>query len=189
MSLREVAITPFEGQKPGTSGLRKKVTVFQQPGYLESFVQAVFDCAPELQGGTLVLGGDGRFFNRDAIQIILRMAAADGIHPRVGHEIPVGLHVAFPTFAGCPSSSAFNFVVVAAMWARATRSASSGSRLAMASRILPCSATAALALSLSSANAGAKTWDVMCRSGTSGARNSLPAASMTARWKSTLDCE
>lgn len=79
MSLREVAITPFEGQKPGTSGLRKKVIVFQQPGYLEAFVQAVFDSAPELQGGTLVLGGDGRFFNRPAIQTILRMAAANGI--------------------------------------------------------------------------------------------------------------
>lgn len=79
MSPREVATPSFEGQKPGTSGLRKKVTVFQQPGYLESFVQAVFDCAPELQGGTLVLGGDGRFFNRQAIQIILRMAAANGI--------------------------------------------------------------------------------------------------------------
>lgn len=79
MSLREVATPSFEGQKPGTSGLRKKVTVFQQPGYLENFVQAVFDCAPELQGGTLVLGGDGRFFNRAAIQTILRMAAANGI--------------------------------------------------------------------------------------------------------------
>ncbi|MCW0235439.1 MAG: alpha-D-glucose phosphate-specific phosphoglucomutase [Ferrovibrio sp.] len=79
MSLREVAIAPFEGQKPGTSGLRKKVTVFQQPGYLEAFVQAVFDTAPELQGGTLVLGGDGRFFNREAIATILRLAAANGI--------------------------------------------------------------------------------------------------------------
>lgn len=79
MSMREVATPSFEGQKPGTSGLRKKVTVFQQPGYLENFVQAVFDCAPELQGGTLVLGGDGRFFNRNAIQTILRMAAANGI--------------------------------------------------------------------------------------------------------------
>lgn len=79
MSLREVATPSFEGQKPGTSGLRKKVTVFQQTGYLESFVQAVFDSAPDLQGGTLVLGGDGRFFNRAAIQIILRMAAANGI--------------------------------------------------------------------------------------------------------------
>lgn len=79
MSLREVATPSFEGQKPGTSGLRKKVTVFQQPGYLENFVQAVFDCAPELPGGTLVMGGDGRFFNRAAIQTILRMAAANGI--------------------------------------------------------------------------------------------------------------
>lgn len=79
MSLREIDTPSFEGQKPGTSGLRKKVSVFQQPGYLENFVQAVFDSVPELQGGTLVLGGDGRFYNREAIQIILRMAAAHGV--------------------------------------------------------------------------------------------------------------
>lgn len=79
MNLREIPLKPFAGQKPGTSGLRKKVTVFQQPGYLEAFVQSVFDTQEALKGGLLVLGGDGRFFNRQAIQIILRMAAANGI--------------------------------------------------------------------------------------------------------------
>ena len=63
MSVRTVPTRPFEGQLPGTSGLRKKVTVFQQPGYLENFVQSVFDAVPGLAGNTLVLGGDGRYYN------------------------------------------------------------------------------------------------------------------------------
>ncbi|KAA6186912.1 alpha-D-glucose phosphate-specific phosphoglucomutase [Thiohalocapsa marina] len=79
MQASVVSTAPFEGQKPGTSGLRKKVRVFQQPHYLENFVQAVFDTQTRLAGGTLVLGGDGRFYNREAIQIILRMAAANGV--------------------------------------------------------------------------------------------------------------
>ena len=70
---------PFNDQKPGTSGLRKKVTHFQQPHYLQNFVQSIFDAAPELKGQTLILGGDGRYFNRQAIQIILKMAAANGV--------------------------------------------------------------------------------------------------------------
>ena len=78
MTIQTVATTPFAGQKPGTSGLRKKVTEFQQPGYLENFVQAIFTSLGNCTGQTLVVGGDGRYFNRQAIQVILRMAAAHG---------------------------------------------------------------------------------------------------------------
>ncbi|MGQ5524052.1 alpha-D-glucose phosphate-specific phosphoglucomutase [Chitinimonas sp. PSY-7] len=70
---------PIQGQKPGTSGLRKKVTVFQQKHYLENFVQAIFQVMPELKGGVLVLGGDGRYHNAAALQIILKMVAANGV--------------------------------------------------------------------------------------------------------------
>jgi len=79
VSMTSVKTKSFEGQKPGTSGLRKKVTIFQQPHYLENFVQSIFDAVPELRGGTLVLGGDGRFQNDVAIQTIIKMAAANGV--------------------------------------------------------------------------------------------------------------
>ena len=78
MSIQTVTTTPISGQRPGTSGLRKKVTVFQQPSYLENFVQSVFDTLGDVAGKTLVVGGDGRYHNREAVQVILRMAAAHG---------------------------------------------------------------------------------------------------------------
>nr|CAA6824525.1 MAG: Phosphoglucomutase (EC [uncultured Thiotrichaceae bacterium] len=79
MDIEVVSCTPFNDQKPGTSGLRKSVKQFQTEHYLETYLQAMFDAVPELKGNTLVLGGDGRYFNREAIQIIMRMAAANGV--------------------------------------------------------------------------------------------------------------
>ena len=70
--------TPIDGQKPGTSGLRKKTRVFMQPGYVENFVQSTFNAVDGVDGKTLVVGGDGRYFNAEAIQTILRMASANG---------------------------------------------------------------------------------------------------------------
>jgi len=78
MSLQRIDTQPFDDQKPGTSGLRKRVTVFQQAHYLENFVQSIFDTVNPPAGATLTLGGDGRYFNREAIQIILKIAAANG---------------------------------------------------------------------------------------------------------------
>ncbi|RZS56751.1 alpha-D-glucose phosphate-specific phosphoglucomutase [Sphaerotilus mobilis] len=78
MKIIQVPTQAIAGQRPGTSGLRKKVTVFQQPHYLENFVQALFEVLEDRRGQTLVLGGDGRFHNRVAVQVILRMAAAHG---------------------------------------------------------------------------------------------------------------
>lgn len=76
--IRTVPTTPYSGQKPGTSGLRKKVKVFQQANYAENFVQSVFDVVDRPQGSTLVLGGDGRYHNRTVIQQTIRIAAANG---------------------------------------------------------------------------------------------------------------
>jgi phosphoglucomutase len=78
MQIETIPTTPYNDQNPGTSGLRKKVKVFQQPGYLENFVQSIFDSLGDISNKTLVLGGDGRYFNRVAIQIIIKMAAANG---------------------------------------------------------------------------------------------------------------
>ena len=79
MTIRTVLTTPFTDQKPGTSGLRKSVPTFAQSHYLENFVQSIFDVIEDCQGQALVLGGDGRYYNREAIQIILKIAAANGI--------------------------------------------------------------------------------------------------------------
>ena len=76
--IRTCPTQPYTDQKPGTSGLRKKVTVFQQPNYTENFVQSVFDVIDGKQGATLVIGGDGRFLNREVIQKAIRIAAANG---------------------------------------------------------------------------------------------------------------
>ncbi|MFT6100166.1 MAG: phosphoglucomutase [Arenicella sp.] len=78
MLIQRILTTAFSEQKPGTSGLRKKVLVFQQPRYLENFVQATFNCLTVDQKKILVVGGDGRFYNDVAVQTILRMAAANG---------------------------------------------------------------------------------------------------------------
>ena len=76
--IRTVPTTPFDGQKPGTSGLRKKVTVFSQPRYAENFIQSIFDVLEGYAGQTLVIGGDGRFYNAEVVQTAIRMAAANG---------------------------------------------------------------------------------------------------------------
>jgi phosphoglucomutase len=73
-----VSTKPYADQKPGTSGLRKKVPVFQQENYAENFIQAIFDSLEGFEGQTLVIGGDGRYYNREVIQKALKMAAANG---------------------------------------------------------------------------------------------------------------
>jgi len=78
--IEEIKTRPFPDQKPGTSGLRKPVAQFQEPAYLENFVQSVFDAMPGgAKGASLMLGGDGRYYNREAIQVIIKMAAANGV--------------------------------------------------------------------------------------------------------------
>ena len=79
MSIAIVPTRAFADQRPGTAGLRKRVAVFRQPNYLENFVQSVFDAVPELRDGSIVVGGDGRFWNREAIRTLLCIAAANGV--------------------------------------------------------------------------------------------------------------
>ncbi|WP_262272374.1 alpha-D-glucose phosphate-specific phosphoglucomutase [Microvirga yunnanensis] len=78
MATTRTPTTPYSDQRPGTSGLRKKVTVFQQPRYVENFIQAIFDTVENKDGSTLVIGGDGRFFNETVVATAIRMAAANG---------------------------------------------------------------------------------------------------------------
>lgn len=87
MKIQTITTTAFSDQKPGTSGLRKKVSVFQRAHYLENFVQSIFDSLPAEQKTSLVIGGDGRFYNQEAIQVILRIAIANGYR-----QIFVGQH-------------------------------------------------------------------------------------------------
>ena len=80
-TVKTVPTTPYEGQKPGTSGLRKRVKVFQQKNYTANFVQAIFDAMPSPgpKGATLVVGGDGRYYSAEAIKIIIRIAAGNQV--------------------------------------------------------------------------------------------------------------
>ena len=80
MSVKEISFTSFKDQKPGTSGLRKKVTVFQQPHYSESFITSIFLSIPEgVEGSFLVIGGDGRYYNPEVVQLIAKIGAAYGV--------------------------------------------------------------------------------------------------------------
>jgi len=79
MEICTIKTSPIPDQRPGTSGLRKSVRTFQKPNYLENFIQSIFDVRKNNRGKTIVLGGDGRFYNRQAMQVILNMAAANGI--------------------------------------------------------------------------------------------------------------
>jgi phosphoglucomutase len=115
VTVREVPTAPFADQRPGTSGLRKKVAVFEQPHYLENFVQAIFETIAAPQGTTLVVGGDGRHHNREAIQTILRMAAANGFgRVLVGRggimSTPAASHIIrrYETFGGIILSASHN---------------------------------------------------------------------------------
>ena len=115
MHIQTVSTQAFLDQKPGTSGLRKKVKVFQQPHYLENFVQSIFDTLTIEAGATLTVGGDGRFYNKTAIQIIIKMAAANGFAKvLVGQDgilsTPAASHVIrhFKTFGGIILSASHN---------------------------------------------------------------------------------
>lgn len=81
VGIQVIKSAPFNDQKPGSSGLRKKVSVYQQPNYTENFTQCIFDSIPEdrRNGCTMIVGGDGRYYMTNTIQIIARIAAANGV--------------------------------------------------------------------------------------------------------------
>lgn len=115
MKITTIPTQPFNDQKPGTSGLRKKVKVFQQPHYLENFVQSFFDTLTVSAAATLVVGGDGRYYNRQAIQTLIQMAAANGfVRVIVGQagilSTPAASHVIrkYQTFGGMVLSASHN---------------------------------------------------------------------------------
>lgn len=115
MKFQTISTQPFSDQKPGTSGLRKRVRVFQQPHYLENFVQSIFDTLEIPQQAVLTLGGDGRFYNRAAIQTIIKMAAANGFAKvLVGKggilSTPAASHIIrkYQTFGGIILSASHN---------------------------------------------------------------------------------
>src|SRR5882762_7686690 len=113
--IRTVPTKPYLDQKPGTSGLRKKVPVFQQEHYAENFIQSIFDALDGFKGKTLVIGGDGRFYNREVIQKAIAMAAANGFGKvMVGQggilSTPAASHVIrkYKTFGGIILSASHN---------------------------------------------------------------------------------
>ena len=113
--IRTVPTKPYLDQKPGTSGLRKKVPVFQQEHYAENFIQSIFDALEGFKGKTLVIGGDGRFYNREVIQKAIAMAAANGFGKvMVGQggilSTPAASHVIrkYQTFGGIILSASHN---------------------------------------------------------------------------------
>jgi phosphoglucomutase len=115
MQISVTSTRPFSDQKPGTSGLRKKVKIFQQPHYLQNFVQSIFDTLSVPVNATLVLGGDGRFYNREAIQIIIKMAAASGFKKVIVGQggilsTPAASHIIrkYQTFGGIILSASHN---------------------------------------------------------------------------------
>ena len=115
MKFKTISTQPFSDQKPGTSGLRKRVKVFQQPHYLENFVQSIFDTLEIPPQAVLTLGGDGRYYNRTAIQIIVKMAAANGFSKvLVGKggilSTPAASHIIrkYQTFGGIILSASHN---------------------------------------------------------------------------------
>jgi len=115
MQIKTIATQAFLDQKPGTSGLRKKVKIFQLPHYLENFVQSIFDTLTLPQNAVLTLGGDGRFYNRTAIQTIIQMAAANGFSKVIVGKggilsTPAASHIIrqYQTFGGIILSASHN---------------------------------------------------------------------------------